>query len=128
MFTCLHAHTHTHTHTQPSSTILQSLLSLHSKDKAYSKLAEVVKKAQVHGVKLDKDFYQKSLVELRHWGQDQEAISAVYKALRKVQSSAKVLEGDSAIHVDNQICDTNNPSQVGNIGREDAPKISMPTK
>lgn len=68
---------------QPSSSILQSLLNLHKKKKAYFKISETVRLAHNHRVQLDREFYQRALVELRQWGQDQDAISFVYKALRK---------------------------------------------
>ena len=73
----------------------------------------MVKKSRANGVTLDRDFYQKALVELRHWGQDQEAISAVYKALRKVHSNGKKSE-DSAVN--GQVSDAGNTSQVYTIG------------
>ena len=65
--------------------ILDTLFSINSKEKIHSKLAEVVKLSCECGAILDKEFYQKCLVELRQWGRDQDAISAVYKALRKVE-------------------------------------------
>ena len=71
---------------KPSPAILQSLLDLHSKEKIHSKIASIVKLARDCGVLLDRGFYQKALIELRHWGQDPDAVTAVYKGLRKVDT------------------------------------------
>jgi len=46
----------------------------------------VVKLARDCGVTLDRGFYQRALIELRHWGQDPDAVTAVYKGLRKVDT------------------------------------------
>ncbi len=43
-----------------------------------------MKKAKECGVLLDREFYHEALVQLRVWGQDQDALSAVYKAMRKL--------------------------------------------
>ena len=69
---------------QPSLSILQSFMNSCHKDRAYSRLSAVVKKAKESGLQLEKIFYQRALVELRQWGQDQDAITAIYKALRKI--------------------------------------------
>lgn len=69
---------------QPSLSILQSFMNSCHRDKAYSRLSAVVKKAKESGLQLEKIFYQRALVELRQWGQDQDAITAIYKALRKI--------------------------------------------
>lgn len=60
------------------------MISLYTTEKQYAKLADFVKLSVQKGVVLDKEFCQKCLVELRHWGRDADAISAVYKCLRKV--------------------------------------------
>ena len=70
---------------QPSADVLQAFINLHTREKLYSPIADVVKLAHTCGVCLDQEFYQRGLVELRRWGQDQEAISVVYKALRSVE-------------------------------------------
>ncbi len=44
-----------------------------------------VKKSKECAILLDREFYQDALVQLRLWGQDQDALSIVYKALRKVE-------------------------------------------
>ena len=77
---------------KPSPDILQSLLDLHSKEKIHSKLASIVKLARDCGILLDRGFYQKALIELRHWGQDPDAVTAVYKGLRKVDTCEQPME------------------------------------
>lgn len=71
------------------------MITLYVAEKQYAKLADVVKLSALKGVTLDKEFCQKSLVELRHWGRDADAISAIYKCLRK--SSEDVGDGLQAV-------------------------------
>ena len=77
---------HTHAYTQPSLPILQSFVDSCSKEKAYSRLATVVRRAKDCGLHLEKTFYQRALVLLRPWGQDQVAISIIYKSLRTIDT------------------------------------------
>ena len=51
----------------------------------------MVKKARESGVRLEKIFYQRALGLLRTWGQDQTAISNVYKALRTIDTDSPVI-------------------------------------
>ena len=71
---------------QPPLSVMQSLVNVCSKEKAYYRLAGVVKRAKECGVQLEKTFYQRVLMLLRHWGQDQAAISTIYKALRTIDT------------------------------------------
>ena len=73
---------------QPSLPILQSFVSSCNKEKTYTRLASVVKKAKVCGLHLEKTFYQRALVFLRSWGQDQSAISTIYKSLRTIDTES----------------------------------------
>ena len=50
-------------------------------------IAMTVKKAKENSIFLDREFYQQALIKLRLWGQDQDALSAVYRALRKVEEN-----------------------------------------
>jgi hypothetical protein len=70
----------------PSLTILQSFVNSCNQEKTYSRLAVIVKKARESGLCLEKTFYQRALVILRQWGQDQSAISTIYKALRTIDT------------------------------------------
>lgn len=71
---------------QPSLTILQSFVNSCNQEKIYSWLAVTVKRARESGLCLEKVFYQRALVLLRQWGQDQSAISTIYKALRTIDT------------------------------------------
>lgn len=73
---------------QPSLSILQSFVDACNKEKAYTKLAAVVKKAKDCRLQLEKTFYQRALVLLRPWGQDQVAISTIYKSLRTIDTES----------------------------------------
>lgn len=73
---------------QPPVSVLQSLLNLCIEEKQFVKLADVIKLTAGKEPLLDKTFCQKSLVELRRWGRDPDAISAAYKSLRKVDESS----------------------------------------
>lgn len=73
---------------QPSLSILQSFVDACNKEKTYSKLAAVVKKAKDCRLQLEKTFYQRALVLLRQWGQDQVAISTIYKSLRTIDTES----------------------------------------
>lgn len=73
---------------QPSLAILQSFVNSCNKEKTYSRLAAVVKRAKEGGLRLEKTFYQRALVLLRQWGQDQMAITNIYKALRKIDTES----------------------------------------
>jgi hypothetical protein len=70
----------------PSSPVLQSFLDSCSKEGSYGQLAAVVKRAREWGLRLEKIFYQRALVLLRPWGQDQAAISDIYKAIRAIDT------------------------------------------
>lgn len=69
--------------------ILECLLEQHYKHKAYRTLTEIVQLSLDHNLLLDKLFYQNVLIELRHWGQDQESVSTVYKTLRNIDSQER---------------------------------------
>ena len=71
---------------QPSPPILQSFLDSCRKEGSYGQLAAVVKRAREWGLRLEKIFYQRALVLLRPWGQDQAAISDIYKAIRAIDT------------------------------------------
>ena len=71
---------------QPSLTILQSFVNSCNQEKTFSRLAVTVKRARESGLCLEKMFYQRALVLLRQWGQDQSAISTIYKALRTIDT------------------------------------------
>lgn len=45
-----------------------------------------------NGVMLGQDFYQSVLIELRSWGKDGEAVSCVYKAIRRGLGKGKPTE------------------------------------
>ena len=48
----------------------------------------MVKRARQCGLHLEKIFYQRALVLLRPWGNDQVAISTIYKALRTIDTES----------------------------------------
>ena len=77
------------------------LLKFYSKDKCYSKLAEVVKLAKDYRVTLDKTFYQSVLEDLSQWGQDQEALSVVSDVLKEVQGRGEGTTGNSDLSGNN---------------------------
>ena len=76
---------------QPSLPILQAFLDSCSREKAYGRLAGVVKRARGCDLRLEKLFYQRALVLLRPWGQDQAAISTIYKSLRTIDTESPSL-------------------------------------
>lgn len=96
----------------------------------YSKIAMTVKKAKECGILLDQEFYQEALVQLRQWGQDQDALSAVYKAMRKLEqfggSTASEQERlNSCMEVEPCAEDDTN-SSVHGISSESSLELSQP--
>ena len=80
---------------QPTAAILQCLLSPVAKLEV-SAMAAVVRLSREERVLLDKEFYTRCLVALRQWGQDPQAITDVYWALRQCDgTSAGEVEGET---------------------------------
>lgn len=91
------------------------MLSLYIAEKQSGKLADLIKMAGHKGITLSKGFCEKTLVELRYWGRDPDAISVAYKFLRKFEGI-----GGSSVDV---LPAGRGPSPVGGKGNHDLRRV-----